>query len=342
MTTARRPASRRRWTLASVVRGGVATVASGVILAAVGYVILARSGQFQLTRDDLRERYTDSASRFVTVRDMEVHYKDEGAGPVILLMHGSFGSLRSWDGVVERLKGKYRLIRPDQPPLALSGDLPASAKGLALEDYVAALLDGLGIDHAVIVGTSSGGIIAYRFAAKYPGRTDALIVANAPSAVVDNSATGSPALLEALIWINTNVLKHQPRLYWKMFLESLFADPTRLTDAAIERYFDFGRRPRTSPAIPSMMSRVNDTGEIDQVLGRVRAPTLLVWGVPDRVLPEPMAHQLKAKLTAAPVELVILNGTGHYPPDESPDLVAAEIDRFLTATLPQINGVRLD
>lgn len=306
--------------------------AACTFVAIVGvYIVMARTGQFQLDHDDLVSKYADADSEFVSVGGIDVHYKDEGQGPVILLLHGSFGSLRTWDEVVDRLKARFRLIRMDQPPSALSGDLPASAAGLSLEDFISRFLDEVGVDSASLVGTSSGGIIAYRFAAKYPDRTNALVIANSPSAVVNNSAIVRPPVLDAMIFISSRILKHQPKLYWQLLLESLYADPSKLTGPLVEQYFDIGRKTRTSPPTPSMFARVNDNDEIDVVLRAVRAPTLLLWGVPDPVLPEKMAYQLQSKLSSAPTEVILLRGTGHYPPVESPGRVAEHISDFLAS-----------
>ncbi len=295
-----------------------------------GYVILARMDAFQISRQDLIEKYTDENSRFIDIKGIEVHYKDEGSGPPILLLHGSFGSLRTWDVVVEELSSTYRLIRFDQPQAALSSDVQAENEGLSFEDFVAAFLDEIGVDKVHLAGTSSGGIIAYRFASKYPERAGGLVIANSPSAVVNNTVIESPFDLDVMMYISQTILKHQPRLHWRTLLESLYADPSRVKNEIVEQYYDFGRRIRTAPFVRSLFARVNDTAEIDQVLAQVTAPTLLLWGVPDRVLPEAMGYQLQRKLTSTNPELIFLHGTGHYPPVESPELIAGHIDRFLT------------
>ncbi|MCB2107466.1 MAG: alpha/beta hydrolase [Rhodobacteraceae bacterium] len=310
----------------------IAIIAILVVAGAAIYTVMARSGQFQLTRAELRERYTDPTSRFVTVKGMEIHYKDEGAGEPVLLLHGSFGTVKTWDGVVDKLKAEYRLIRFDQPPTGLSGEFPPGIDGLSLEDFVAAFLDEIGVDRLSLAGTSSGGIIAYRFASKYPERTNALVLSNVPSAVVDNSATDTPPLLGALISISS-WLRYQPKVYWRSFLESLYADPGRLKESTVQAYYDFGRRRREAPFVRSMMARVNANAEIDEVLRKVTAPTLLLWGVPDRVLPLALGEQLKAKLSATDAQLIVLENTGHYPPVESPDTVADHIGVFLGRTL---------
>ena len=306
----------------------VALAIGAFVIIAAAYVVMARAGAFRLDRNDLVTRYADSASRFVEVSGIDVHYKDEGQGSPVLLLHGSFGSLRTWDQVVAELKDDYRLIRLDQPGSALSGDVPESAEGLMLEDFIRLFLDTIDVDRTTLVGTSSGGLIAYRFAAKYPDRAVALVIANSPSAVVDNSAIDTPPSLQAMSFLSARILKHRPRLYWRLFLESLYGDPNRLSMAIVEQYFNMGRRPSSLRPGSSMYARVNDNDEIDAVLQSVVAPTLLLWGLLDPVLPEPMAYQLQTKLSSAETELVFLNETGHYPPVESPALVAEQIRRF--------------
>ena len=296
----------------------------------VGYVTLARFGAFEISRQHLIEKYADENSAFADIKGIEVHYKDQGSGPPVLLLHGSFGSVHTWDVVVEHLDSDYRLIRFDQPQAALSSDVPAENEGLSLEDFVAAFLDEIDVDKVHLAGTSSGGIIAYRFASKYPERLGALVIANSPSAVVDNTAIESPLGLDVMIYVSQAILNHQSRLYWRVLLESLYADPSQVKDEIVEQYYDFGRRNRTAPYVRSLFARVNDTAEIDQVLSKVTSPTLLLWGVPDRVLPEEMGYQLQRKLSSVSPELIFLHGTGHYPPVESPDIVASHIRRFLS------------
>jgi pimeloyl-ACP methyl ester carboxylesterase len=295
-----------------------------------GYVTLARSGAFQISREQLIEKYADEESKFVEVKGTTFHYKDQGAGQAVLLLHGSFGSVHTWDGVAEELGSDYRLIRFDQPPSGLSSDIPSELEGLSLEDFVAAFLDEIGVDEISLVGTSSGGLIGYRFAAKYPKRAKALVITNAPSAVVNNSAVDTPFGLDVLIYLTRNILHYQPRIYWRSLLESLYADPSRLKDEIVNQYYDFGRRAQTAPYVRSLFARVNDTAEIDKVLARVTTPTLLLWGTPDRVLPKEMGYQLQRKLSSTAPELILLENTGHYPPVESPAIVATRIKSFLS------------
>ena len=105
----------------------ILVAAAALVVVIMAYVLMARGGLFQLDREQLIAKYADSESKFAQIRGIDVHYKDEGQGLPLLLLHGSFGSMRTWDVVVDRLDDDFRLIRIDQPPTALSSEIPAGA-----------------------------------------------------------------------------------------------------------------------------------------------------------------------------------------------------------------------
>ena len=78
-----------------------------------------------LNRADVIARHADAASKFVDLDGVRVHYKDEGQGPAILLVHGTFGDLADWDGWVQVLKPRYRVVRLDLPAFGLTGPVPS-------------------------------------------------------------------------------------------------------------------------------------------------------------------------------------------------------------------------
>ena len=75
----------------------------------------------RISLEDLRQKYSDSSDQYIDIEGTSVHYKDEGQGPPLLLIHGSTSTLRSFDSLAEILKSRYRVIRYDVPPTGLSG-----------------------------------------------------------------------------------------------------------------------------------------------------------------------------------------------------------------------------
>jgi pimeloyl-ACP methyl ester carboxylesterase len=133
--------------------------------------------------EELRERYTDDASRFFEHEGLSLHYKDEGSGPALLLLHGTASSLHTWDGWVEILRDEFRVVRLDLPNFGLTGPPPGGAA--TLEDQFTtldALLDHLGLERAAVAGNSLGGLIAWRYAAHAPDRVTHLLLIDSAGA----------------------------------------------------------------------------------------------------------------------------------------------------------------
>ena len=132
-----------------------------------------------LPREAMIARYADAASRFADIEGVRVHYKDEGAGPAILLVHGTFGDLGDWDGWARVLTPHYRVIRLDLPAFGLTGPVPSGNYSVdRMLSLVDALMDRLGVERLAIAGVSYGGLTAFRYAATRIERVTGLVLAN--------------------------------------------------------------------------------------------------------------------------------------------------------------------
>jgi pimeloyl-ACP methyl ester carboxylesterase len=123
------------------------------------------------------------------------------------------------------------------------------------------------------------------------------------------------------------------REYWRAYLEWLYGDPTRIEPATVDRFFEMSRR-RTEPNRLRLAALVSNNETTLQRLSTVSAPTLLLWGMRDPVLPYSAAIALRDHLTATRASLLLLDDVGHYPTLEVPERVAAIIDLFLRDVHP--------
>lgn len=272
-----------------------------------------------LSLAQLKAHYQDADSRFVQIGGMRIRYKDEGKGPAIVLLHGSHSSLDGYDGLARNLAGSYRVIRFDMPGMGLSETLPVSTATETpyADDILKALLDTLKIERAALVGVSSGGAIAYYFASRFPDKVDALILTNTPSEpVVDANTPRSPVLRAQ--FDEAKRTGFRSRLYWATYLSWLTGEPSRLSEQKIDRYYDMNRRTPMANARLFWRSSGNIPG-VYATLATIKAPTLLVWGKIDFVLPLHTMDSLRAKMPASSVSTVVLTDVGHYPPFEIPD-----------------------
>ena len=308
------------------------SVAVIAIVAAVGgWYFAARRNAPPVTLAELLPRYGASARR-IEVAGVRVNYRDEGSGPVLLLLHGSFGNLHMFDGMVRELGPGYRVIRYDQPPSGLSGPV-AKNFSLTCEQFLSSLLDKLGIGKVSVLGTSSGGIIAYRFAAAYPERVNALILSNVPpSAPVDNAGARRrlPPTLQWSIGVCMKYSRPFSKTCWQDFLVSNFWRRSLVTEELVTEYYDLNRRPGVSE-FTSMTAIMRNDDEVVRLLAAVKAPTLVIWGTRDPVLPIAMASLLTARLTATTARTQLLSDVSHYPPLEAPGTIAAATREFLQA-----------
>ena len=119
-------------------------------------------------------------SRFVDVDGMSVHYRDEGAGPPLLLIHGTGASLHTWDAWSAALSGTHRVVRLDLPGFGLTGPQPDGDYRIdTYVDMVDHFATKVGLDRFALAGNSLGGQIAWRFAARHPEAVNALILVDA-------------------------------------------------------------------------------------------------------------------------------------------------------------------
>lgn len=304
-----------------------------VVILVGGRFIGARRAAPPVTFAEVHARYGDGA-RQIEVAGVAVSYRDEGSGPVLVLLHGSFGSLHMFDDMVGDLGPGYRIIRYDQPPSGLSGPVPAEF-ALTSEQFLSRMLDKLGVSQVSLLGTSSGGIIAYRFAAAYPQRVNALILSNVPpSAPVDNAGARSrlPIVLQWSIGVCVKYGRPWSETCWRDFLVSNFWRQARVTDELVTQYYDLNRRPGASE-FSTMTAIMRKDDEVLRLLAAVKAPTLLIWGQQDPVLPPATADLLASRLTSTQVQTQRLDDVSHYPPLEAPSEVAAASRAFLQSTL---------
>ncbi|MDE1150817.1 MAG: alpha/beta hydrolase [Azospirillaceae bacterium] len=279
---------------------------------------------------EIRQRFGAPGDKYADLGGVEVRYRDEGKGPVLLLLHGSTSSLNSWDGVVNRLKGRYRIIRYDQPPASLSGPVSdEAAKTIgAPEALVARLLDKLGVDKAAVFGTSSGGTLAYYFAATYPDRVTQLILANTPANSVADAKIKTTPELDVEI-ARARKIGYQDREYWRVYLSYLYGEPKRLTPATIDYYYGVNMRAPEKNYLALMALTANKQATAEH-LAAVKAPVLIIWGMRDPVLTPPSEVALYDYLTgAASRSLVRMDTVGHFPALESPERVADLVDAYL-------------
>ena len=277
-------------------------------------------------RSLLESKYLVTPHDMVHVRDWTVHMRDTGprdAAPVILI-HGFGSSLQTWDAWAESLSRTHRVIRFDLPGSGLSPPDPTAdytdARSIEL---LIALMDHLGLQRASVAGHSIGGRIAWTFASRHPERVDRLVLVAPDGFASPGFEYGQAPQVPAVLALMRHVM---PKSLLRMNLQPAYADPAMLTDALVDRYDDLIRAPGARQAL---LDRMRQTVLVDPrpMLAAIRAPTLLVWGERDAMIPVGNAGDY---LKGVPnVRLVSFAGSGHLPQEEVPAASVAAVERFL-------------
>ena len=267
-----------------------------------------------LGRAALESRYLADAADMRSVGPWQLHVRDSGPrdAPAVVLLHGFGSSLQTWDAWAEGLQNTHRLIRVDLPGSGLSPPDPAGdytdARSLQL---LHALLDTLGVRRASFVGHSMGGRIAWTFAARHPERTERLVLVASDGFASFGFEYGQAMAVPASWRLMRQVL---PQTVLRMSLEPAYARPETLDEALVQRYHDLLRAPGAREAL---LQRLEQTvlQEPLPLLRQIRAPTLLMWGEADAMIP--VAHAQDYLQAIAGSRLRSFPGTGHLPQEEA-------------------------
>jgi pimeloyl-ACP methyl ester carboxylesterase len=245
---------------------------------------------------------------------------------VVVLLHASFASLVMWEPWARELRAHYRVVRLDFTSHGLTGADPSGDYTLQRTvDLLGQFFDARGIDRMAIVGTSSGGTIGIRYAAAHPERVNALVLIN-PGALEGKRLKPDRDRIPGWASILT---VYTPRAAAKYLLTSAFGDPSKVTDAMIDEWWEMWRHDGNRAAILARLGQYK-AGDIDAQIAAVKAPVLLVWGAVDPQTPLEQAHELQKMLTqAAKVQLTVLPGIGHMAVQEAPQESLAATRAFL-------------
>lgn len=298
---------------------------SFVVLAFAGLLLAITASQFRadIAVTELSAKYTNAASRFLTLQGMRVHYRDEGAGPTLVLLHGTASSLHTWEGWKQELQSNFRVVRLDLPGFGLTG--PNATHDYSIPQYVSflnAFADSLGLTNFHLAGNSLGGEIAWHFALAHPERVQSLVLIDAVGYPMTRMPFAFKLARNPLTRFFTRWIT--PRSLVEQSVLDVYGDDDKVTDDLVQRYFDLTCRAGNRAAF---VARANmEFGlEFDRIK-QITAPTLIQWGEQDMWVPVADAHRFDADI--ADSKLIIYEGIGHIPMEEIPERTARDAKIF--------------
>lgn len=313
-------------------------IVSGVVIAMIGaWIIYARQGGLLADPATAFTLYGGPPSQFIDIDGTRIHYRDEGRGDVIILMHGSRANLQQWDGWTKELAPRHRIIRFDSLGHGLTGadgrDDYSAARQLFLLDELATRL---GATRFILGGTSSGATVAVRYAAAHPERVRALLLSTVPLRLPSANRVGH--LDGAVFWFHDKVLHaYGTDLFWRAFLRSIYGDPAKVSDALVTRYRILNTLPDQQRRFEARLASWRQEGgaERDYALAaRVTAPILVQWGAAGPVIPNAMHQEIAAAFRSAKVDVISYPDLGHKLVLEDPVRTSRDAERYLLSVMP--------
>ncbi|ULB11153.1 alpha/beta fold hydrolase [Cereibacter azotoformans] len=279
-----------------------------------------------LPRAELEQRYLANPADLVEVAGTTLHMRDRGPrdAPAVILIHGFGSSLHTWSAWQDRMAGSRRVISFDLPGFGLSPpDATGNYSDARVSQIVLGIMDRLDLKQADLIGNSIGGRIAFTFAAAHPERVRKLVLVSPDGYESPGFTYGQPPdvpmLAQAVrFWL--------PKPLLRLSLGMAYADPTVMSDQIVSRYHDLIRAPGVREAL---FDRMRQTVLVppETLLANVRAPTLLLWGEEDAVIPAANAGSYARALRDA--QTVLLPRMGHVPQEEGPARSLAPVEAFL-------------
>jgi triacylglycerol lipase len=252
-----------------------------------------------------------------TVFGYRLHYRETGQGPTVILLHGLGGDGSRWTATTAALADDCRVIALDQIGFGESDKPLVNYHHGLLAEFLVEFMRTIDVPKASIVGHSMGAFVGTYVAVHHPDSLERLVI-------VDGGSLETPPRPAHLIRIQNGTTLAETREYFEL----MFHDKSRVSDQLVRD--NYMRRLRVGFTISRMQeSRVNRIGFVNQEqAAKIDAPTLILWGKHDQLLPVADAELLSRVIPNS--RLIVLQKSGHIPQIEQPEEFNESLYEFLT------------
>ncbi|RDV14128.1 alpha/beta hydrolase [Pontibacter diazotrophicus] len=242
----------------------------------------------------------------------DFQYIDEGEGEVLLLLHGLFGALSNWNGVVDHFSKNYRVVIPLMPIYEMALH-KAGVPGLTsfVEDFVKLKK----LKDLTVLGNSLGGHVGLAYTLKNADMVQRLVL------------TGSSGLFEDSM--GGSFPKRGNYQYVQERVGYTFYDPKTATKELVDEVFSItnsNAKCLRIIAIAKSAQRHNMAKDITNI----KVPTLLIWGLNDTITPPLVGHEFNRLIENS--ELYFIDKCGHAPMMEHPEKFNSILEKYLVNT----------
>lgn len=241
-------------------------------------------------------------------------FVEEGEGEVLLLLHGLFGALSNFQGIIDGFKDRYKVVVPLLPILELPR---VEVSVMRFQEHVYHFMQQRGYEKAHLMGNSLGGHIALLFVLEHPELVKSLTL------------TGSSGLFENAM--GASFPQRQSYEFIKAKTEFTFYDPKTASKELVDEVYEIvNDRAKAINIIATAKSAIRHN--LGDRLTEIKQPTLLVWGMQDNITPDFVGEEFHKRLPNS--KLIFIDKCGHAPMMEHKE----EFNRHLSAFLEEVNS----
>ncbi len=236
-------------------------------------------------------------------------YIDAGEGEVLLCLHGLFGALSNWTDIISAFSKTHRVILPIMPIY----EMPIKSAGLdGLVEYITNFVEYKSLSDMTLIGNSLGGHVGLIYTLKYPQKVKRLLL------------TGSSGLFEN--GMGGSFPKRGDYNYVKERTEYTFYDPAVATKELVDEVYEIvGSIPKCMRIIA--IAKSAQRHNMATVVGNIKCPTMLVWGLNDTITPPEVAHEFNKLIPHSLLRFI--DKCGHAPMMERPVEFIEYLKEFL-------------
>jgi 3-oxoadipate enol-lactonase len=259
------------------------------------------------------------------INNADIAYDDHGIGQPIIFLHAFPLNRSMWQGQITALlnEQRFRLIALDWRGFGESESTTTVSSMELLADDVAALMDALGMQQAILCGLSMGGYVAFAFQRKYPERVGGLILADTKPDADTEEARANRAKIAQL------AESEGPGAVADLQVPNLISDYTRQHHLEVEALVRRMAEAATGSGIAAAARGMAQRADANDLLAQITVPTLVVVGEADKLTPPTVAQAYAAKIPGA--GFAVIPRAGHLSNLEQPETFLEVLRNFLLA-----------
>ena len=259
------------------------------------------------------------ADKHVDAGGHRLHYLEAGAGPPVVLVHGLGADVRTWRLAIPTLASDFHVYAIDLLGFGKSEKPEIPYRIGTLVDSLTGFLDAVGVEKTSIVGNSLGGWVAAMFTTSHPARVAKLVL-------VDSAGYGE----EPAQMVRDYLSRFDPATVAaaEQFLSALNPEDQRRVEAAAVEYFARRTSREDGYAVAALVESILQGQDVlGPEVKQIGAPTLVIWGRNDPVIPLRVGQTLGRDMPNA--KLTVLDGCGHRPQTECASAFNTALKQFL-------------